>query len=120
MERNIAVYNHDGQLVQWIELKRCQRLIDGGRVARIVKTRLGRIRRVTLLRMAGEWPPSFLTDYDGTRYSFRQHLADGHRCHRLAALGDNRNDEDYYLAPDVVRPVFLAVLLDCLSPTTVT
>ena len=80
---------------------------------------LGRVRRVTLFRMAGEWKPSFLSDYDGTRYSFRQHLADGHQCHRLAALGDNRNDEDYYLAPDEARPIFLAVLLDCLAPAVV-
>lgn len=94
MERNIAVCNHDGQLLQWIDQKRCQRLVNYGRVARVVKTRLGRIRR-----MAGEWPPSSLSDYDDTRHSFRQHLTDGHRCHRLAALGDNRNDEDNYLAP---------------------
>lgn len=119
MERNIAVYSSDGALLQWVDQKRCQRLVDGGRVARVVKTRLGRVRRVTLFRMAGEWKPSFLSDYDGTRYSFRQHLADGHQCHRLAALGDNRNDEDYYLAPDEARPIFLAVLLDCLAPAVV-
>ncbi len=88
MERNIAVYSSDGALLQWVDQKRCQRLVDGGRVARVVKTRLGRVRRVTLFRMVGEWKPSFLSDYDGTRYSFRQHLADGHQCHRLAALGD--------------------------------
>jgi hypothetical protein len=119
MERNIAVYSSDGALLQWIDQKRCQRLVDCGRVARVVKTRLGRVRRLTLLRMAGEWQPSFLSDYNGTQYSFRQHLADGHRCHRLAALGDNRNDEGYYLAPDEVRPVFLAVILDCLVPAVV-
>ena len=35
--------------------------------------------------------------------------------HRLAALGDNRNDEEYYLAPYEARPIFLAVLLDSSS-----
>ena len=119
MERNYCRLFSGRRTLQWIDPKRCQRLVDYGRVARVVKTRLGRVRRVTLLRMAGEWKPSFLSDYDGTRYSFQQHLSDGHRCHRLAALGDNRNDEEYYLAPDEARPIFLAVLLDCLSPEVV-
>jgi hypothetical protein len=65
--------------------------------------------------MLGEWKPPLVSDYQGTKYSFRKHLGDGHRCYRLRALGDNRNDEDYYLAPDEARPIFLRVLLDCLE-----
>lgn len=80
MERDIAVYTCDGQLLQWIDRKRCQRLVDIGRVARVVKTRTGRVRRITLLQMPGEWKPSLLSDYKGTKYSFRQHLDDGRRC----------------------------------------
>ena len=115
MERNIAVYNCDGELLQWIDQKRFLRLVDVGRVARVVKTRTGRVRRITLVHMPGEWKPSLLSDYKGTKYSFHQHLDDGRRCYRLRALGDNRNDEDYFLAPDEVRPIFLRVVLDCLA-----
>jgi hypothetical protein len=91
MERNIAVYNCDGELLQWIDQKRFLRLVDVGRVARVVKTRTGRVRRITLVHMPGEWKPSLLSDYKGTKYSFRQHLDDGRRCYRLRALGDNHN-----------------------------
>jgi hypothetical protein len=66
--------------------------------------------------MPGEPRPSFLEDYRGTSYSFRQLLAEGHRCHRLRALGDKPRADEYYLAPEEVRPIFLAVLLDCLVP----
>jgi hypothetical protein len=116
MERDIAVYSYDGDLLQWIDLKRFHRLADLDRLARVVKARTGRIKRVTLRPMPGEWKPSLVSDYQGTKYSFPQHLSDGHRCYRLRALGDNRNDEDYYLAPAEARPVFLRVLLDCLVP----
>ena len=51
MERNIAVYNCDGELLQWIDQKRFLRLVDVWRVARVVKTRTGRVRPITLLRM---------------------------------------------------------------------
>jgi hypothetical protein len=61
MERNIAVYNCDGELLQWIDQKRFRRLVDVGRVARVVKTRTGRIRRIKLVQMPGEWKPSLLS-----------------------------------------------------------
>ncbi len=114
MQSKIAVYSYDGELVQWMDEKRLQRLVDCGRVSRIVRNRLGRIKRATLHRMAGEPRPSSLQDYLGTKYSFRQALSEGHRCYRLRGLGDNpRAERD--LAPDVVRPIFLRVLLDCLA-----
>jgi hypothetical protein len=114
MERNIAVYNYDGELVQWMDEKRLQRLIDCGRVARVVKNRVGRIKRATLHRMADEPKPSTLRDYMGTKYSFREHLVNGHRCYRLRGLGDNPRAE-HDLAPEEVRPIFLRVVTDCLS-----
>jgi hypothetical protein len=116
MERNIAVYSCDGALVQWIDQKRLDRLIATGRVARVIRKRNGKTTRVTLHLRPGESRPSFLSDYVGTKYSFRQHLDDGHYCFRLRALGDNRNDDDHNLAPDEVRPIFLRVLLDCIAP----
>ena len=48
MERNIAVYSSDGDLLQWVDEKRFRRLAEYGRVARVTKTRTGRIKRVTL------------------------------------------------------------------------
>ncbi|MCC6366827.1 MAG: hypothetical protein IT165_25175 [Bryobacterales bacterium] len=116
MERDIAVYSYDGALLQWIDQKRFKRLFDGDRLARVVKTRAGRVKRVTLRPMPGEWKPSLLSDYNGTKYSFQHYLDDGHRCYRLRALGDNRNDEEYYLAPEEARPIFLRVLVECLVP----
>jgi hypothetical protein len=41
-------------------------------------------------------------------------LSDGHSCWRLRALGDRPSETD--LAPEEVRPLFLGVLLGCLSP----
>jgi hypothetical protein len=116
MQRDIAVYSADGELLQWVDEKRLRRLAECGRVARVVKTRAGRIKRATLHSMPGEPRPSLLSDYKGTKYCFRQHLDDGHRCYRLRSLGDNRNDDEHYLAPEEVRPIFLRVLLDCLAP----
>ncbi len=114
MERDIAVYSCDGELIQFMDEKRVQRLMQCGRVARIVKNRLGRIKRATLHLMAGEPKPSSLRDYIGTKYSFLQPLADGHRCYRLRSLGDNPRDERD-LAPQEVRPIFLRVVTDCMS-----
>jgi len=116
MERNIAVYSSDGDLLQWVDEKRFRRLAEYGRVAHVTKTRTGRIKRVTLHHVAGEAKASLLSDYNGTNYCFRQHLDDGHRCFRLRALGDNRNDDEHYLAPEEVRPIFMRVVLDCMTP----
>jgi hypothetical protein len=115
MERDIAVYSCDGELIQWMDEKRVQRLMQCGRVARVVKNRAGRIKRATLYLMPGEPKPSTLRDYMGTNYSFPEYLKDGHRCYRLRGLGDDpRAERD--LAPEEVRPIFLRVLLDCLAP----
>ena len=77
MERNIAVYSSDGDLLQWVDEKRFRRLAEYGRVARVTKTPTGRIKRVTLHHVAGEAKASLLSDYNGTNYCFRQHLDDG-------------------------------------------
>ena len=49
MQRDIAVYTCDGELIQLMDEKRVQRLIQCGRVARIVKNRAGRIKRATFI-----------------------------------------------------------------------
>ena len=115
MERDIAVYSCDGALVQWIDAKRAERLIASDSVARLARRRHpDRIVRVTLRQRPGESRPSLLSDYRGTKYSFRQHLSDGHYCFRLRPLGDDPREE-CDLAPDEVRPIFLQVVQDCLT-----
>lgn len=114
MQNEIPVYTCDGELIQFMDEKRVLRLIQFGRVARIMKNRKGRIRRVLLRLMPGEPKPSTVRDYLGTKYSFMQPLGNGHRCYRLRSLGDNPRDERD-LAPDEVRPIFLRVVTECLS-----
>ncbi|MGE5487480.1 MAG: hypothetical protein ACM3ZB_06640 [bacterium] len=114
MERNIPLYSHDGALVEWINQKRLDRLLGLGRVARVVRHKKGRIARAILHRMPGEPRPSFLADYKGQKYCYRQYLDDGHRCYRLRNLGRDRSETN--LAPPEVGPIFLRVLLDCLAP----
>ncbi len=92
MDRGIPLYTHDGALIEWIDAKRLTRLAGLGRVARVVRSRNGKVRRAVLHRMPGEARPTFLVDYTGTRYCFRQHLDDGRRCYRLRGLGKPHAD----------------------------
>ncbi len=80
MDRIFPLYSYDGELVAWVNTKRFRRLDEAGRIARVVKNRTGEVKRATLLRMPGEPRPSFLEDYRGTSYSFRQRLAEGNRA----------------------------------------
>ncbi len=114
MQRDIPVYTCDGELIQFMDEKRVLRLVEFGRVARVVKNRAGHIKRATLHLMPGEPKPSTLRDYIGTKYSSVQPLSDGHRCYRLRSLGDNPREE-LDLAPEDVRPIFLRVVTDCMS-----
>ena len=41
MQRDIPVYTCDGELIQFVDEKRVLRLIEFGRVARVVKNRAG-------------------------------------------------------------------------------
>jgi hypothetical protein len=111
---SFPLYCYNGALACWIDMKGLRRLQDDGLISRVVKRRKGTVTRAVLHRMPGEERPATLLEYLGTRYSFRQDLADGHRCFRLRSLGDNRNEERE-LAPDVCRPIFLRVVLDCMA-----
>ena len=51
-------------------------------------------------------------DYQGQAYSFEQTLDDGHECWKLRPLQGGNSDST--LAPAEVRPIFMAVVLDCL------
>mgnify|MGYP000002468538 CR=1 FL=1 len=114
MQNQIALYNADGELIDRITERRLEKLQALGRIARVVRHRKGHINRAMQIRLPGEGKPARPADYTGTRYSFKQRLSDGHSCWRLRALGDRPSETD--LAPEEVRPLFLGVLLGCLSP----
>ena len=98
-----------------IDSRRLDRLEEVGRISRVVRNRKGHVVRAFLPRMPGEARPSLLRDYTGTKYSYQQYLADGHRCYRLRGLGEDPFAEQD-LAPAEVRPIFIRVLLDCVVP----
>ncbi len=108
----IPLYRYDGALIDWISPKQAERLFNVGR-AKLVRHNKGAINRVVLHRMPGETAPMRIADYLGKRYSYRQHLNDGHRCWRLKPLGDDRSETN--LAPEELRPLFLGVLRSCMS-----
>jgi hypothetical protein len=113
MQQQIALYTADGELKERINERRLAKLEAMGRIARVVRHRKGHINRAILVRLPGEGTPVQPADYLGTRYSSRQRLGDGHSCWRLRALGGKPSETD--LAPEEVRPIFLRVLLDCLT-----
>jgi hypothetical protein len=114
--RTIPVYSCDGVLRDRISVERLAVLQSLGRIARVVTHRKGYINRAFLLPMPGEPKSSTLRDYVGTKYSFRQRLAGGHVAYRLRSLGDSAFASESNLAPDEVRPIFLRVILDCMTP----
>jgi len=114
MKNQIALYNADGELIDRISERQLEKLQALGRIARVVQHRKGHINRAIRVRLCGEGSPTRPTDYQGTRYSSRQMLGDGHLCWRLRGLGDGQSETD--LAPEAVRPLFLQVILGCLSP----
>ena len=110
----IPLFSYDGAICDWIDEPRLKRLESLGLVHLVVRHRKGRIARVILVKREGERGPLPLTAYTGTKYSFRQHLGDGHMTYRLRSLGD-RNADEHNLAPESVRPIFLAVVLECMA-----
>jgi hypothetical protein len=104
VEQRIPLYSADGELADWVSQQRLARLQAAGLLARVVRHRKGHINRAILFRRPGEAPPVKLRQYLGTRYSFPEHLDNGYIAWALKRLG--RSDE--------LRPVFLAVLLECL------
>jgi hypothetical protein len=108
----IPFYSYDGAYIDHVAMRRAERLEALGR-AKIVRHRKGHVNRVVLLRGPGEAHATKLRDYSGQAYSMEQPLPDGHRPWKLRPLQGGRSD--VYLAPASVRPIFLRVLLDCLT-----
>ena len=102
----IPLYSYDGALIAWITQQRMNRLEALG-LARVVRHKKGTINRAVMHHRAGDPKPTRLAEYLGTRYSFREHLDDGHICWRLRRLGKS----------DELRPIFLQVVTDCVAPS---
>jgi hypothetical protein len=105
MQDLIPLYSSEGELCDRIGLKRLDRLarLD---LVKVVRSRNGKPRRAILLRRPGDPKPCRLTDYVGTRYSYLEHLDNGHLAWGLKSLGKG----------DDLRTIFLQVVLDCATP----
>jgi hypothetical protein len=91
MQTEIPLYSSDGELRDWITQDQAAHLHRLGLI-HVARRRKGRISRCVFLRRPGDPCPMRLAEYLGTRYSFCEHLDNGHRCWRLRRL-DGR-DED--------------------------
>ena len=104
MQPTIPLYTVDGELYDWITEQRMARLDRLGSI-KAVRHKKGRVARCILHRWPGDPKTVRLSGYLGTRYSLREHLDNGSFCWRLRRLG--RGDE--------LRPLFLAVVADCMT-----
>lgn len=104
-KREIPLYRYDDSLIEYTNAARIERLERCGRLSRVVRHKKGTINRAVMRPREGEPKPTELRDHVGQRYSFREHLDDGHRPWKLKRLGEG----------DELRPIFLRVLTDCLA-----
>ena len=107
----IPLYSHDFAVLDFIIVKRALRLEYAG-LAKLVRHK-GHINRAILHRRPGDPHPTTIRQYMGTGYSFEQPLSDGHHCWKLRPLQGGRAES--LLAPPELRPIFLRVVLDCLT-----
>lgn len=104
MNDQIPLYGADLDLRDWVSPQRAARLIALDLV-QAVRSRSGEIKRLVFRRRPTDGRPSQLTDYIGTRYSFREHLDNGYIAWALRQLGKGNE----------LRPIFLRVVTDCLA-----
>jgi hypothetical protein len=108
----IPLYTFDFELIDFIGRRHALHLERDG-AAKIIRHKKGLIARAVLRRRACEpRRPTTVRDYQGQAYSFGQKLDDGHECWKLRPLQGGNSDST--LAPGVLRPIFMAVVLDCL------
>lgn len=103
MPKGIPLYTAAGELCDWITEQRMTRLDKLGLI-QVVRHKKGRVSRCLIRQRPGDPEPMKPSDYVGTRYSFREHLDNGHIAWTLKQLGHG----------DELRPVFLQVVTDCL------
>lgn len=112
---SIPLYSFEFALIDFIGRRHALRLERDG-MAKVVRHKKGTINRVVLRRRACDpRRPTTVRDYQGQGYSFEQRLDDGHECWKLRPLQGGSSDST--LAPAALRPVFMAVVLDCLAVT---
>ena len=82
MQPTVPLYTADGELCDWITEQRVVRLerLD---LVQVVRHKKGHVARCILRRRPGDPAPLRLGWYLGTRYSYREHLDNGHRVWAL-------------------------------------
>ena len=104
----VPVYRLDGAVERWMTSKGVLALERADKVT-VVRNRKGVPLRA--FRRREDKSTNLSTSvYQGTRYSYRERLLDGHVCHDLTRLDGKRRGINY--APESVRPIFLQVLSD--------
>ncbi len=83
---SIPVYRADHSLYAHVSQQGLEGLRSAGLVARVVRSRKGDIKRVSLFGRPGELGPTPAGAYLGTRYIFREQLESGSRCWRHKRL----------------------------------
>jgi len=112
MNALIPVYNADGSLYAWASEQRFARLQSAGLVARLVRSRKGRIYRAILFHRPGEPEPRSARAVMGTRYSFKEPLEHG-QAWELKRLGGGHDGQGY--SSGETRLDFLQVVADCTA-----
>jgi hypothetical protein len=108
MTTYIPLYDAAGMFCGARTLKSIHALIAVERIT-VHRDRKGNIRRAFMRRHDGK-TSVLQTAYLGTKYSYREHLRDGHSCFNLRKLGGNNAD-----GADYLRPIFLNVVTSCMS-----
>lgn len=102
-QQQIPLFTSDGRSMGFRSKETAQRLIANGLVT-AVYGRKGHLKALHSKRSDGS-PSVEANAPAGTRYSFREHLECGKVAWKLKRLGKG----------DELRPIFMAVVTDCLS-----
>ena len=104
MTKAIPYYAPDGTSRGFRSPECARRLIEAGQ-ATAVYGRRGHLRAIFARRADGSAAVE-ASLRPGTRYSFREHLDNGRLCWKLRRLGQGNE----------LRPIFRAVVADCMAP----
>lgn len=101
----IPLYSFDGKYETRLSLSATISRLTAGTII-VIRDRKGNIRRAE--RRAEDGSVDTASLRGGTKYSYREHLKDGHACYDLRRLDGKRDGLNY--APEFMRPAFLAVI----------
>lgn len=102
-QQQIPLYASDGRSLGFRSMESARRLIANGFVEPVYG-RKGHLRAIHSKQPDGASAVTAQVQ-TGTRYSFREHLESGRTAWKLKRLGTG----------DELRPIFLAVVTDCLA-----